>query len=87
MEHEDIVISWASAKERCKLDIRKCAFSERTINQWNRLPGECVNATSVNMLWATSITGHSISHWLPCPVPFWVPNKIGTWGGNSVKFS
>ena len=34
-----------------------------------------------------SITGHSISHWLPCPVPSWVPNTIGTWGGNSVKFS
>ena len=25
--------------------------------------------------------------WLPCPVPSWVPNTIGTWGGNSVKFS
>ena len=34
-----------------------------------------------------NITGPSISHWLPCPVPFWVPNVIGTWGGNSVKFS
>ena len=34
-----------------------------------------------------SITGHSISQWLPCPVPSWVPNTIGTWGGNSVKFS
>ena len=21
-----------------------------------------------------------------CPVPSWVPNTIGTWGGNSVKF-
>ena len=40
--------SWALAKERCKLDIRKYAFSQRTINEWNRLPGECVNATSVN---------------------------------------
>ena len=40
--------SWALAKERCKLDIRKYAFSQRTINQWNRLLGECVNATSVN---------------------------------------
>ena len=37
--------SWALAKERCKLDIRKYAFSQRTINEWNRLPGECVNAT------------------------------------------
>ena len=41
--------SWALAKARCKLDIRKYAFSQRTINEWNRLPGECVNATSVNM--------------------------------------
>ena len=40
---------WALAKERCKLDIRKYAFSQRTINEWNRLPGECVHATSVNM--------------------------------------
>ena len=43
--------SLALAKERCKLklDIRKYAFSQRTINEWNRLPRECVNATSVNM--------------------------------------
>ena len=26
--------SWAFAKERCKLDIRKDAFSQRTINEW-----------------------------------------------------
>ena len=31
--------------ERCKLDIRKYAFSQRPINEWNRL----VNGTSVNM--------------------------------------
>ena len=41
--------SWALAKERCKLDIRKYAFSQRTIHEWNRLLGEYVNATSVNM--------------------------------------
>ena len=41
--------SWALAKERCKLDIRKYAFPQQTINVWNTLPGECVNATSVNM--------------------------------------
>ena len=39
--------SRALAKERCKLDIRKYAFSQQTINEWNRLPGECVYATSV----------------------------------------
>ena len=37
------------AKQRCKLDVRKYAFSQQTINEWNRLPRECVNATSVNM--------------------------------------
>ena len=31
-----------------------------------------------------SIIGHSISYWLLCPVPSWVPNIIGTLGGNSV---
>ena len=73
------------------------------MNEWNRLPDECVNATSVNNfmsknkidnyfkrseyaeMWAIITTGHSISHWLPCPLPSWVPNIIGTWGGNSVK--
>ena len=41
--------SWALAEERCKLHIRKYAFSQHTRNEWNRLPGECVNATSANM--------------------------------------
>ena len=45
---DDIV--WALAKELCKLDIRKYAFSQRTINEWNRLPGECANVTSVNKI-------------------------------------
>ena len=31
------------------VDVRKYTFSQQTINVWNRLPGECVNATSVNM--------------------------------------
>ena len=46
---------WVLAKERCKLDIRKYAFSQRTINEWNRLPGECVNATSVNIMFNNKI--------------------------------
>ena len=33
---------WALAKELCKEnDIGKYAFSQRMINEWNRLPGEC----------------------------------------------
>ena len=39
--------SWSLANERCKLDMIKYAFSQRTIHEWNRLPEECVNATSV----------------------------------------
>ena len=41
--------SWALAKERFKLDIRKYVFSQQTIHEWNRLQGECVNATNVNI--------------------------------------
>ena len=37
------------AKEHFKLVIRNYAFSQRTVNEWNELPGECVNATSANM--------------------------------------
>ena len=33
--------NWALAKEHFKLDIRKYAFSQRTVNEWNKLPGEC----------------------------------------------
>jgi len=41
--------NWALTKEHCKLDIRKYTFSQRTINEWNSLPTECVNATSINI--------------------------------------
>ena len=33
----------------CALDIRKYAFSQRTVNEWNKLSGQCANATNVNM--------------------------------------
>ena len=35
----------ALVKEQCRLDMRK-----RVINEWNKLPNDCVNASSVNML-------------------------------------
>ena len=38
------------AKKQCRLDIRKFSFSQRTVNQWNRLSADCVGASSVNML-------------------------------------
>ena len=36
-------------KEQCRLDMRKYSFSQRVINEWNKLPNDCVNASSVNM--------------------------------------
>ena len=36
-------------KEQCILDMRKYAFSQRTINEWNKLSTDYVSAGSVNM--------------------------------------
>ena len=36
-------------KEQCRLDMRKYSFSQKVINEWNKLPNDCVNASSVNM--------------------------------------
>ena len=36
-------------KNQCRLDIRKHSFSQRTINEWNKLSTYCVTASSVNM--------------------------------------
>ena len=39
----------ALVKEQCRLDMRKCSFSQRVINEWNKLSNDCVNTSSVNM--------------------------------------
>ena len=36
-------------KDKCRLDIRKYSFSQRTTNEWNRLSTDCITASSVNM--------------------------------------
>ena len=36
-------------KEQCRLDMRKYSFSHKVLNEWNKLPNDCVNASSVNM--------------------------------------
>ena len=36
-------------KDQCRLDIRKHSFSQRTINEWNKLSTDCVTASSVSM--------------------------------------
>ena len=37
------------AKKQCRLDIRTFSFSQRTVNEWNRLSAGCVGASSVNV--------------------------------------
>ena len=39
----------ALVKEHSRLDMRKYSFSQRVLNEWNKLPSDCVNASSVNM--------------------------------------
>ena len=36
-------------KDQCRLDIIKYSFSQRTVNEWNKLSTDCVTARSVNM--------------------------------------
>ena len=36
-------------KYHCRLDIKKYSFSQRTINEWNKLSTDCVNASSMNV--------------------------------------
>ena len=36
-------------KEQCRLDMKKYSFSQRVINEWNKLPNDCINGSSVNM--------------------------------------
>ena len=37
------------AKKQCRIDIRTFSFSQRTVNEWNRLSADCVGASSVNI--------------------------------------
>ena len=36
-------------KDPCRLDIRKYSFSQRTINEWNKLSMDCVIASSLDI--------------------------------------
>ena len=36
-------------KDQRRLDIRKYSFSQRSINEWNKLSTHCVTASSLNM--------------------------------------
>ena len=37
------------AKKQCRLDIRKLAFLQSTVKEWNRVSADCVGASSVNI--------------------------------------
>ena len=39
----------ALVKEQCSLDMIKYTFTPRVINEWNKLPNDCVNGSSVNI--------------------------------------
>ena len=39
----------ALVKEQCRLDMRKYSFSPRAVNEWNKLPNNCVNANSMDI--------------------------------------
>ena len=39
----------ALLKEQCRFDMRKYSFSQRVINEWNKLTNYYVNASSLNM--------------------------------------
>ena len=45
----------ALVKEPCRLDMRKYSFSQRVKNEWNKLPNDCVNASSVNIMFKNRI--------------------------------
>ena len=36
-------------KGQSRLAYRKYSFSQRTVNEWNKLPADCVHSSSVNM--------------------------------------
>ena len=58
------------------LDFRKYSFSQRTVNEWNKLSVDCVHSSSVNIdnylvriHLDSYMCGLSISQRLPCPQP------------------
>ena len=45
-------------KEKCKLDIKNILLP-RVVNIWNKLPTDCVNATSVNLKQNTQMSSQN----------------------------
>ena len=36
-------------KNQCRMDIGKYSFSQRTVNEWNKLSKDCITSSNVNM--------------------------------------
>ena len=57
-EHEVTLV-----KDQCRLDIRKHSFSQKTINEWNKLSTDCLTASSICLKTRlTHISGGQITH-------------------------
>ena len=37
-------------KDLCRLDIRRYSFSQKAMNEWNKLFTDCVNSSTMNIL-------------------------------------
>ena len=51
----------ALVKEQCWFDMRKNSFSQRTINEWDKLFNDCLNGSSVNIF--KNETDRHIYYW------------------------
>ena len=65
-----------SRMDQFRLNITKYSFSQRTVNDCNKLSTYGVTASSMNMFKNKVDTylrnvGLSISQWLPCPFAIW----------------
>ena len=50
----------ALVKEQCRLDMKKYSFSQRVINERNKLSNDYVNARSVNIMFKNNIDRYLI---------------------------
>ena len=41
--HDLTLVKWQN-----RLDFRRCSFSQRTVNEWNKLSADCVHSSGVN---------------------------------------
>ena len=64
------------AKKQCRLDIRKLSFSQRKVNECNRLSADCIGANSVNSVWTLNKPKGFLVH---------LPSRVDSLGSNLIK--